>query len=131
MFLHIVVSYDTPVESLIDEPTATCLLEVSKCLDEDDDLGDDWRRLWSELLNRPLNEDMVRKRGEGPTLFLLKRWCSMKPPSEATIGRLMKALNAIYRNNVARELQRHVDIPQQGINPIAYIHIYIVINIVL
>ena len=131
MFLHIVVSYDTPVESLIDEPAASCLLEVSKLLDEDDDLGDDWRRLWSELLNRPLNENVVKKKSKSPTLFLLKRWCSMKPPSEATIGRLMKALNAIYRNNVARVLQRHIDIPQQGISPIAYIHIYIVINIVL
>ena len=118
MFLHIVVSYDTPVESLIDEPTASCFLEVSKHLDEDDDLGDNWRRLWSELLNRPLNEDVVRKRSEGPTCFLLKQWCRMKPPSEATIGRLMKALNAIYRNDVARVLEKHGAILQQGICPV-------------
>ena len=110
------------MESLIDKPTASCLLEVSKLLDDEDALGDDWRRLWSELLSRPLNEDVVKKKSESPTLFLLKRWCSMKPPGEATIGRLMKALNAIYRNNVARVLQRHVDILQQGNRPIAYIY---------
>ena len=119
------------MESLVDDPTASCLLEVSKLLDEDDDLGDDWRRLWSELLNRPLNEDVVRKKSGGPTLFLLKRWCSMKPPSEATIGRLMKALNAIYRNNVARVLQRHVDIPSQGISLISYAFVMVACEWVL
>ena len=65
----ILVSYNTPVKSLIHEPTANCLLAVSKLLDEDDHLGDDWRRLWSELLNRPLNEDVVSKKCVSPTLM--------------------------------------------------------------
>ena len=104
------VSYMTPVKSLIDEPTATCLLAVSKLLDEDDDLGDDWRRLWSELLNRPLNEDVVSKKCVSSTLYVLKRWCRMVIPNEATIGRLIKALSAIYRNDVACVLEEYCQV---------------------
>ena len=100
----------TPVEFLIDEPTATCLLAVSKLLDEDDDLGDDWRKLWSELLNRPLNEDVVSKKCVSPTLYVLKRWCMRVTPNEATIGRLIKALSAIYRNDVACVLEEYCQV---------------------
>ena len=105
----ILVSYMTPVKSLI-EPTATCMLAVSKLLDEDDDLGDDWRRLWSELLNRPLNEDVVSKKCVSPTLYVLKRWCRMVIPNGATLGRLIKALSAIYRNDVACVLEEYCQV---------------------
>ncbi|XP_062512026.1 uncharacterized protein LOC134187874 [Corticium candelabrum] len=104
---HKSISYMTPVKFLIDEPNAACLLAVSKLLDEDDDLGDDWRRLWPELLNRPLNEDVVSKKCVSPTLYVLKRWCRMVIANEATIGRLIKALSAIYRNDVACVLEEY------------------------
>ena len=101
------------MKPLIGEPVARCLFEVSELLDKDDDLEDDWRRLWKELLVRPLNEIKVREKSKSPTLFLLNRWCKMKPPSEATIGQLIKALNAIYRNDVAC-VQAYVPAPLPG-----------------
>ena len=101
----ILVSYNTPVKSLIHEPTANCLLAVSKL-----HLGDDWRRLWSELLDRPLNEDVVSKKCVSPTLYVLKRWCRMVIPNEATIERLIKALSAIYRNDVACVLEEYCQV---------------------
>ena len=112
IYIDVAVSYMAPVKSLISEPPASCLLEVSKLLDEEDDLGDDWRRLWSELLHRPLNEDVVRKKSVSPTLYVLKRWCMMKPSSEATITRLMTALNSIYRNDVACVLEAYCQVRQ-------------------
>ncbi len=86
------------------------MLDVSKYLDEADDLGDDWRRLWKQLLERPLEEDVARKNSKSPTLYILRRWCRMKHPSEATIGQLMKALNAIYRNDVACVLEEYCQV---------------------
>ena len=91
-----------PVQDLIGDSPSQCIVEMSKILDQPDDIGDDWRRLWSELLNRPLNEDVVIQKKEGPTHFLLKVWCRSKPPSQATVGHLIQALNSIYRNDVAR-----------------------------
>ncbi|XP_062504591.1 uncharacterized protein LOC134181346 isoform X1 [Corticium candelabrum] len=105
--LHQELSYATPVKFLTGNSTASCMLDVSKYLDEADDLGDDWRRLWKQLLERPLEEDVARKNSKSPTLYILRRWCRMKHPSEATIGQLMKALNAIYRNDVACVLEEY------------------------
>ena len=78
------------------------MIEMSKALDQLDDMEDDWRRLWSELLKRPLNEEVVSQKKEGPTQYLLKRWCQAKPPCEATVGHLIQKLNSIHRNDVAR-----------------------------
>lgn len=101
------VSYTTPVEELIHDPTSQCMEEISCLLDQDDEIGDDWRRLWPELLKKPLNETVVSQKKEGPTRFLLKLWCRMKPPSERTVGHLIQALNAIYRNDVARNVEKY------------------------
>jgi hypothetical protein len=100
------VSYSTPVQDLIGCIPAQCIVEMSKILDQPDDMEDDWRRLWSELLNRPVKE-VVSQKEEGPTRFLLTLWCRSNPPSEATIGHLIKALNAIYRNDVARMMEKY------------------------
>ena len=105
--LLLLVSYETPVQDLIGDTPSQCIVEVSKVLDKPDKLGDDWRRLWSELLlNRPFNEEVVSQMEEGPTHFLLKVWCRTKPPSQATVGHLIEALNSIYRNDVARILEK-------------------------
>ena len=80
---------------------------MSKVLDQTDDMGDDWRRLWSELLDKPLNEEVASQKKEGPTHFVLKLWCRMKPPSQATVEHLVEALNSIQRNDVARIVQKY------------------------
>ena len=80
---------------------------MSKVLDQPDDMEDDWRQLWSELLNRPLNQESVRQKKGGPTQYLLKRWCQAKPPCEATLGCLIQKLNSIHRNDVARIVEKH------------------------
>ena len=108
------MTYSSPVEPMLVEPIEGCLVEMAKLLDEEDDMGDDWRRLWSELIDRPLNEVMVRGKQEGPTLFLLKRWCRMRSRSEATIGRLIAALTAIYRNDIARLLRACCEVRSAG-----------------
>jgi hypothetical protein len=100
------VSYSTPVKTLIGGTPSQCIVEMSSILDQADDMEDDWRRLWSELLNRPVKE-VVSQKEEGPTRFLLTLWCRSNPPSEATIGHLIKALNAIYRNDVARMMEKY------------------------
>jgi hypothetical protein len=102
------VSYSTPVQDLIGCIPAQCIVEMSKILDQPDDMEDDWRRLWSELLNRPVKE-VVSQKEEGPTRFLLTLWCRANPPSQATVGHLIKALNAIYRNDVASLLEKVCD----------------------
>ena len=96
------LSYETPVQDLIGDTPSQCIVEMSKVLDQPDDMGDDWRRLWSELLNRPLKEEVVCQKKEGPTRFLLRLWCRTKPPSQASVRHLIEALNSIYRNDVAR-----------------------------
>ena len=104
------VSYATPVEELIADTRSQCILEMSKILDQPDEVGDDWRRLWSELLDRPLQEEVASQKKEGPTHFLLKLWCRAKPPSQTTIGHLIQALNSIYRNDVARNVEKYCEV---------------------
>ena len=103
----ILVSYETPVQDLIGGPPSQCIVEMSKVLDQPDKMGDEWRRLWSEMLNRPFNEGVVSQTEEGPTHFLLKLWCRTKPPSQATVTHLIDALNSIYRNDVARIVEKY------------------------
>ena len=109
-FVYVSVNYSTAVEALIKNPPHECILEVARLLDKPDEMGDDWRRLWSVLINRPLNESMVRARREGPTCFVLSRWCQMKPTSQATVERLIEALNDIFRNDVARCLEEYCQV---------------------
>ena len=103
----LLVSYSTPVQDLVGCTPSQCIVEMSKVLDRRDAMEDDWRRLWSELLNRPLNEEVVSHKKEGPTQFLLKLWCRMKPLSQATVRHLIQALNSIYRNDVARIVEKY------------------------
>lgn len=84
------------MKQLIEDPVNPCIYELATALDkEDDDMGDDWRRLWSQLIDRPLKEIEVREKDRGPTRFLLKVWCRMKKSSEATIVHLSRALISI------------------------------------
>ena len=106
-YFSCLVSYSTPVQDLIDDTSSQCIVEMSKVLDQVDAMEDDWRRLWSELLNRPLKVEVVSQQEEGPTQFLLKLWCRSKDPSQATVGHLIEALNAIYRNDVARLVEKY------------------------
>ena len=101
------MSYETPVQYLIGDTPSQCIVEMSKVLDQPDKMEDDWRRLWLELLNRPFREEVVSEMKEGPTHFLLKLWCQTKPPSQTTVAHLIEALNSIYRNDVARLLEKH------------------------
>ena len=101
------MSYATPVQDLIGDSPSQCVVEISRLLDQPDKMEDDWRRLWSELLNRPFNEEVVSQTEEGPTHFLLKLWCRMKPPSQVTVGHMIQALNSIYRNDVARIVEKY------------------------
>ena len=73
-------------------------------------MEDDWRRLWSELIQRDLDVGMVKQQAESPTVFTLKRWCRMVPSESATIGKLIAALSAIYRNDVAEKLTEYVKV---------------------
>ena len=98
------MSYETPVQDLIGDTPSQCIVEVSKVLNKPDKMGGDWRRLWSELLSKPFNEEFVSQTEEGPTHFLLKLWCWTKPPSQATVAHLIKALNSICRNDITRIL---------------------------
>ena len=101
------VSYTTPVQDLIGDTPSQCVVEMSKVLNQPDDVGDDWQRLWSELLDRRLLEEVASQKKEGPTRFLLKLWCRSKPPAQATVGNLIQALNSIYRNDVARNVEKY------------------------
>ncbi|XP_062512447.1 uncharacterized protein LOC134188266 [Corticium candelabrum] len=106
------VNYSTPVEALIKNPPHECILEVARLLDKPDEMGNSWRRLWFVLIDRPFNESMFRAMREGPTCFVLTRWCQMKPTSQATVERLIKALNDIFRNDVARCLEEYCQVAQ-------------------
>ena len=88
-----------------------CLLEVAGMMDEEDDMGDDWRRLWSELVQRPLDEAVAKRQPEGPTIYTLKSWVrGIKHRSEATVGRLIKALSDVYRNDAAAVLEEYAQV---------------------
>lgn len=103
------------MKQLIEDPVNPCIYELATALDkEDDDMGDDWRRLWSQLIDRPLKEIEVREKDRGPTRFLLKVWCRMKKSSEATIVHLSRALISIYRNDVAEILEKYTEVRSSG-----------------
>lgn len=87
-----------------------CLLSVANIMDEKDDMCDDWRRLWSELVNRPLDEAVAKQQPAGPTIFTLKRWVRMSKPKDTTVGKLIKALSAVYRNDAAEMLEQYVQV---------------------
>ena len=107
----IAVSSSSSVASLIEDPSVPYLHEVAKILDKNDIMGDNWRRLWLELLDRRrLQEQLALRHEKGPTMFTLMLWCRAKPPTEATVGQLIKALNAIYRNDVAGILEKHIKV---------------------
>jgi hypothetical protein len=99
------VSYMTAVEDLIGDDPSQCIVDISRVLDQPDKMGDNWRRLWSKLLTRPVEEEVASQAEEGPTRFLLSLWCREKPPHQATVKHLIQALNSIYRNDVARTLE--------------------------
>ena len=58
------MSYATPVQDLIGDSPSQCVVEISRVLDQPDKMEDDWRRVWSELLNRPFNEEVVSQTEE-------------------------------------------------------------------
>ena len=102
----LLVSYATPVQDLIGHTPSQCIVEMSRVLNQPDEAGDNWQYLWSKLLERPFSEECVSQK-ECPTRFLLKLWCQMKPSSQTTVGHLIGALNSIYRNDVARIVDKY------------------------
>lgn len=85
--------------------------EIAAILDQEDEMmGDDWRRLWKELIDRPLDETTVKAMKGHPTKFMLTLWCRTKKSTEATVERLIAALNAIYRNDVAEMVEKYVEV---------------------
>ena len=86
-----------------------CLLKVACMMDEEDNIGDDWRKLWSELLKQPLSED-AKHQTEGPTIYTLEMWAEGCHPSEATVGRLIRVLSAVYRNDAAEILLEYAKV---------------------
>lgn len=107
------VGHTTPVEKLIGDSPSPCIVEMSEMLDGDHEMRDDWRCLWSELLDRELNEEVARQTKEGPTRFVLKLWCQKTSPSEATIEHLITALNAMRRNDVARAVEKYCKVRKE------------------
>ena len=79
-----------------------CLVKVALRMDRED--IDDWQKLWSELVKQPMDEAVAKYHPEGPTIYTLKLWVKAVEPSETTVGRLIKALSAIYRNDAAEVL---------------------------
>ena len=110
-FLIVTVTLATSVSQLLCGPQPhACLATVANLLDEEDPMEDDWRRLWNELIRRTLDVNVVKRQAESPTIFTLKRWCRMAPPESPTIGKLIAALSAIYRNDVAAKLTNYVKV---------------------
>ena len=107
------MTLSTSVSKLLCDPQPhACLAKIASLLDEEDPMEDDWRRLWSELIRRDLNVDMVKQQGGSPTIFTLRRWCRMAPSESATIGTLVAALSSIYRNDMAEKLTEYVKVQQ-------------------
>ena len=105
------MTLSTSVSKLLCGPQPhACLVEVATLLDEEDPIEDDWRRLWSELTQRDVDVNIIKRQSESPTVFTLKRWCRMVPPESATIGKLIATLSAIYRNDVAEKLTESVKV---------------------
>jgi GTPase SAR1 family protein len=86
-----------------------CLMEVARSLDKYDPMKDDWRRLWSHLTRRDGDVNLVKEQSESPTIYTLRMWCRMAPLKSATVGRLVAALSAIYRNDVASKLSGYIE----------------------
>lgn len=87
------------VKQLIDDATNFCIYGLIKALCKEDDVMLQW-----ELIGKPLNESEVREKEGRSTRFLLKLWCRMEL-TEATIGRLSRALTVIYGNGMAEILE--------------------------
>ena len=104
------VTYMTPVEHLIGDSPSQCIIEVSSLLDHDDEMGGDWRQLWSELLHSSPNEAVIRQQREGPTIILLKAWCQMNPLYTATVGELVNMLNAVNRSDIAVIIEKYCQV---------------------
>ena len=90
-----------------------CLLKIAAMMDKEDAMGDDWRMLWSELVHRPLDEAVVKHQPEGPTIYTLKLWVRGGKQSEATVGRLIKALSNVHRTDAAEVLEEYVQVSMQ------------------
>jgi hypothetical protein len=98
------LTYMTPVEHLIGDSPNQCIIEVAELLDKKDGL--DCVQLWQELLHKSPNEEAVHQQTEGPTMFLLKLWCQIKR-SAATVGELIRALDAVNRPDISMLLQTY------------------------
>ena len=71
-------------------------------MDTIDPLGNDWRKLWTELLNEPMTSEKSRvlpDGAQGPTHLLLTIWSQRVP--ECTVGYLMSVLRNMRRNDAA------------------------------
>lgn len=115
--MFVAVKYSSPVKRLLGDSPSECLVQVACLLDKEDEMGDDWRRLWPKLTGRRLDEEMllrIRNKAEGPTMFTLKRWVQMAKSSEATVGKLMEALGGIYRNDGAEILEQYIEVGRHG-----------------
>ena len=104
------VTYMTPVRDLIADPPSQCLVEVSELLDQEDEIGGDWQSLWVELMHKFPNEEVIRQQREGPTLFLLKQWCQIKPSSAATVGELVSALKEVDRPDTGMIIEKYCQV---------------------
>ena len=114
MYMHICdsVQSTTPISHLLsDTHVQECLLRVTEVMDKEDDIiCDDWRSLWCDLLQCPLNEEMKTKIREttSPTLYVMKKW--MRKSTSATVGKLIELLSAIYQNDVADILMKYLNV---------------------
>ena len=103
-------TYITPVQTLIGDcpgDSDQFIIEVSELLDQEEDTGGDWRQLWPQLLHKSPNEALIRQQTEGPTLFLLKTWCQIKPHSTATVGELVNILSTVNRPDIVVIIQNY------------------------
>jgi hypothetical protein len=101
------LTYMTPVEHLIGDSPNQCIIEVAELLDKKDGL--DCVQLWQELLHKSPNEEAVHQQTEGPTMFLLKLWCQIKR-SAATVGELIRALDAVNRPDISTLIQTYCQV---------------------
>ena len=69
------MTWSTPISHLLaGSPPHECFLKIAAMMDEEDAMGDDWRKLWSELVKQPLDEAVAKQNPEGPTIYTLKLW---------------------------------------------------------
>ena len=117
MYGHIgliyIVPSSTPISHLMDNTHIHEGLQmVAEVMDKEDDIiCDDWRSLWSDLLDeRSLNEEMMKqiRLTSSPTLYVLRKW--MCKSACATVGKLIQRLTAIDRNDVAAVMRKFVHV---------------------